>query len=88
MTTKTPHPDFVLDPEQPIDAELPIEQAPAVMPEPIINPLFQNLVPDTPQTRSLDGKLSFADAMPRLATARCSTSFASPSKPSLVNCAA
>jgi hypothetical protein len=66
MTTKTPHPDFVLDPEQPIDAELPIEQAPAVMPEPIINPLFQNLVPDTPQTRSLDGKLSFADAMPRL----------------------
>lgn len=66
MTTKTPHPDFVLDPEQPIDAELPIEQAPAVMPEPVINPLFQNLVPETPQTRTLDGKLSFADAMPQL----------------------
>ncbi|MBD8612781.1 hypothetical protein IFT69_03535 [Pseudomonas putida] len=30
------------------------------------NPLFQNLVPETPQTRTLDGKLSFADAMPRL----------------------
>ncbi|AIS16762.1 hypothetical protein LT40_04760 [Pseudomonas rhizosphaerae] len=30
------------------------------------NPLFQNLVPETPQTRTLNGKLSFADAMPRL----------------------
>ncbi len=30
------------------------------------NPLFENLVPATPQTRAMNGKLSFAQAMPKL----------------------
>ena len=36
--------------------------APAAQP----NPLFENLVPATPQTRADTGKLTFADAMPRM----------------------
>ena len=36
--------------------------APAAQP----NPLFENLVPATPQTRTDTGKLTFADAMPRM----------------------
>ena len=36
----------------------------APVPQP--NPLFENLVPATPQTRADTGKLTFADAMPRM----------------------
>ena len=35
-------------------------------PETSPNPLFENLVPATPQTRADTGKLTFADAMPRM----------------------
>lgn len=36
----------------------------APVPQP--NPLFENLIPATPQTRTDTGKLTFADAMPRM----------------------
>ncbi|KQQ64240.1 hypothetical protein ASF66_08075, partial [Pseudomonas sp. Leaf129] len=54
-----PEPLFDNDEEMAPEVELPTQ------PEPVYNPLFENLVPQQPETR-LAGRLSFADAMPQM----------------------
>ncbi|WP_167375911.1 Tc toxin subunit A [Pseudomonas coleopterorum] len=59
-TPELPDPIFDNDEDLTPEIDLPAQ------PEPVYNPLFENLVPATPQTRALDGRLSFAEAMPKL----------------------
>jgi len=59
-TPELPDPIFDNDEDLTPETDLPAQ------PEPVYNPLFENLVPATPQTRALNGKLSFAEAMPKL----------------------
>nr|WP_314568380.1 Tc toxin subunit A [uncultured Pseudomonas sp.] len=58
-TPELPEPIFDNDEDLTPEIELPAEQ------EPVYNPLFENLVPQQPETR-LAGRLSFADAMPQM----------------------
>ncbi|KQQ57674.1 hypothetical protein ASF66_20500 [Pseudomonas sp. Leaf129] len=58
-TPELPDPIFDNDEDLTPEIEPPAEQ------EPVYNPLFENLVPQQPETR-LAGRLSFADAMPQM----------------------
>ena len=58
-TPELPEPIFDNDEDLTPEIEPPAEQ------EPVYNPLFENLVPQQPETR-LAGRLSFADAMPQM----------------------
>ncbi|WP_286916211.1 Tc toxin subunit A [Pseudomonas sp. UBA6276] len=58
-TPELPDPIFDNDEDLTPEIELPAEQ------EPVYNPLFENLVPQQPETR-IAGRLSFADAMPQM----------------------
>lgn len=58
-TPELPDPIFDNDEDLTPEIELPSQ------PDPVYNPLFENLVPQQPETR-IAGRLSFADAMPQM----------------------
>lgn len=58
-TPELPEPIFDNGEDLTPEIELPAQ------PDPVYNPLFENLVPEEPETR-IAGRLSFADAMPRM----------------------
>ncbi|MDY1049433.1 Tc toxin subunit A [Pseudomonas coleopterorum] len=58
-TPELPEPIFDNGEDLTPEIELPTQ------PDPVYNPLFENLVPEEPETH-LAGRLSFADAMPRM----------------------
>ncbi|MDY1018202.1 Tc toxin subunit A [Pseudomonas coleopterorum] len=58
-TPELPEPIFDNGEDLTPEIELPTQ------PDPVYNPLFENLVPEEPETR-IAGRLSFADAMPRM----------------------
>ena len=62
VTRTPPNPDF----EVLTDDESPIAVEPFIEPDFTPNPLFENLIPAIPQTRTLNDKLTFAQAMPRM----------------------